>query len=457
MSYSEDGGKTFTTDRVTMIHGDFHAMWINPENSNHMLLGSDGGIHYSYDRGLTWDFVNTLALGQFYEVGYDMETPYNIYGGLQDNGSWGGPVRTRYQQGITNEDWFRVGGGDGFYTQIDPNDPTTVYVESQNGNLRRLDLESLETKNIRPEPDEGETRYRFDWNSPVLISPHDSTTIYYGGNRLFTSKNRGDVWTRSVDLTKNMDRDEMPIMGVMPSDETLSRNDGISSYGQIISISESPLKAGLLYVGTDDGNLQVSRDGGESWTNVFDRLTGVPRPDLCQSCGCLTPCGRTRLRDARRAPQRRLRHLRLCERRPRRKLAPDHERHARRPHDDVIREHPRNENLLVAGGELGAYVSLDRGATWHELTGPLPRVPVDDITIHPRENDLILATHGRSIWVLDDMTPLEKMSESVMSADLHLFEIRDAIGYRSFRHKGNTGHKMFIAPNPPEGRSFPIT
>ena len=232
MFYSEDGGKTFTNDRVTMIHGDFHAMWINPQNSNHMLLGSDGGIHYSYDRGLTWDFVNTLALGQFYEVGYDMETPYNIYGGLQDNGSWGGPVRTRYQQGITNEDWFRVGGGDGFYTQIDPNDPTTVYVESQNGNLQRLDLESLETKSIRPEPDEGETRYRFDWNSPVLISPHDSTTIYYGGNRLFTSKNRGDVWTRSVDLTKNMDRDEMPIMGVMPSDETLSRNDGISSYGQ---------------------------------------------------------------------------------------------------------------------------------------------------------------------------------------------------------------------------------
>ncbi len=451
MFYSEDGGKTFVDDRVTMIHGDFHAMWINPDNSNHMLLGSDGGIHYSYDRGLTWDFVNTLALGQFYEVGYDMDTPYNIYGGLQDNGSWGGPVRTRYQQGITNEDWFRVGGGDGFYTQIDPNDPTTVYVESQNGNLRRLDLESLETKSIRPEPEDGEDRYRFDWNSPVLLSPHDATTIYYGGNRLFTSKNRGDVWTRSVDLTKNMDRDEMPIMGVMPSDETLSRNDGISSYGQIITISESPLQAGLLYVGTDDGNLQVSRDGGESWTNVFKGLTGVPDPTYV-----------SRVVASRYAEGRVYATLdghRNDDFGTYVFVSDDHGKSWRRitsgiPEGhtmNVIREHPRNENLLVLGGELGAYVSFDRGAMWHELTGPLPRVPVDDITIHPRENDLILATHGRSIWVLDDMTPLENMSESVMSADLHLFEIRDAIGYRSFRHKGNTGHKMFIAPNPPEG------
>ena len=226
-----------------------------------MLLGSDGGIHYSYDRGLTWDFVNTLALGQFYEIGYDMETPYNIYGGLQDNANWGGPVRTRHQQGISNEDWFSVGGDDGFYTQIDPNDATTIYFESQNGVLRRL-----EAKSIRPEPDEGETRYRFDWNSPVVISPHDSKTIYYGGNRLFKSTNRGDEWTRTVDLSKNRDRDELPIMGVMLNDDTLSRNDGISTYGQITTISESPLVQGLLYVGTDDGNIQVSRNGGEAGT-----------------------------------------------------------------------------------------------------------------------------------------------------------------------------------------------
>ena len=294
MYNSDDGGRTFVTDRVTRIHGDHHALWINPRDSNHVLLGSDGGIHYSYDRGLTWDFVNTLALGQFYEIGYDMETPYNIYGGLQDNGSWGGPVRTRHQQGISNEDWFSVGGDDGFYTQVDPNDATTIYVESQNGVLRRLDTRSLETKTIRPEPGEGENRYRFDWNSPVAISPHDSKTIYYGGNRLFKSTNRGDEWTRTVDLSKNRDRDELPIMGVMLNDDTLSRNDGISAYGQITTISESPLVQGLLYVGTDDGNIQVSRDGGESWNNVAANLPGGDEETYVTRVVSSPSCAKTR-------------------------------------------------------------------------------------------------------------------------------------------------------------------
>ena len=451
MYNSEDGGRTFVTDRVTRIHGDYHALWINPQDSNHMLLGSDGGIHYSYDRGLTWNFVNSLALGQFYEIGYDMETPYNVYGGLQDNGSWGGPVRTRYQQGITNEDWFRVGGGDGFYTQIDPTDPTTIYVESQNGNLRRLDLKSLETKSIRPEPEEGEARYRFDWNSPIVISPHDSKTIFYGGNRLFTSANRGDVWTRSEDLSKNMDRDEMPIMGVMSSDETLSRNDGISTYGQIVTVSESPLRRGVLYVGTDDGNVQVSRDGGTSWTNVGPALPGVPEDTYV-----------TRVVASHHAEGRV--YATLDGHRN-----DDFSTYVFKSDDygaswepirdgipeghtlNVIREHPRNENLLVAGGELGAYLSFDRGRRWHALKGRLPRVPVDDIAIHPRDNDLILGTHGRSIYVLDDITPLEEMSESILTSELHAFPIRDAVSYRSYRHKGNTGHQMFIAENPPAG------
>jgi photosystem II stability/assembly factor-like uncharacterized protein len=451
MYTSDDGGKTFTTERVTRIHGDYHALWINPTDSNHMVLGSDGGIHYSYDRGLTWDFVNSLALGQFYEIGYDMATPYNVYGGLQDNGSWGGPVRTRYEQGITNEDWFRVGGGDGFYTQIDPNDPTTVYVESQNGNLRRLDLKSLETKGIRPEPEEDEPPYRFDWNSPILISPHDSKTVYYGGNRLFRSTNRGDEWTRSADLTKNLDRDEMPIMGVMLDDETLSRNDGISTFGQITVISESPLRAGVVYVGTDDGNLQVTRDGGETWSNVAANLNGVPeRTYVTRVVASAHAEGRVYATlDGHRNDDFRTYALRsddfgaswrsITEGIP--------EGHTL----NVVREHPRNESLLFAGGEFGAYVSFDGGGGWHELSGSIPRVPVDDIAIHPRENDLILGTHGRSIWVLDDMTPLEELSEDVLSAELHVFPIREAVSYRIYRHKGNTGHKMFLAENPPPG------
>ena len=403
--------------------------------------------------------MNSLALGQFYEIGYDMATPYNIYGGLQDNGSWGGPVRTRHQQGISNEDWFRVGGGDGFYTQIDPNDATTIYVESQNGNLRRFDLSSLETKAIRPEPDEGETRYRFDWNSPVVISSHDSKTIYYGGNRLFTSTNRGDEWTRTIDLSKNHDRDEMPIMGIVLNDDTLSRNDGISTYGQIITISESPLVQGLLYVGTDDGNIQVSRDGGESWNNVAANLPGG-HPGIHP--GIHEETYVTRVVSSQHAEGRVYATLdghRNDDFATYAFASDDYGETWRRittgiPEGhtlNVIREHPDNGALLFAGGERGVYVSFDGGEVWHEMRGSFPRVPVDDIAIHPRDNDLILGTHGRSIWVLDDMKPLENLSDAVLAAKLHVFPIRDAINYRSFHYKGHPGHKIFLAENPPQG------
>ena len=451
MVYSQDGGKTFVDDWVQTIHGDFHALWINPADSNHMLAGSDGGVHYSYDRGRTWDFVNTMALGQFYEIGYDMETPYNIYGGLQDNGSWGGPVRTLYRRGITNEDWFRVGGGDGFYTQVDPNDPTTVYVESQNGNVSRLDLETSERKSIRPEPEDESERYRFDWNSPILISPHNSQTIYYGGNRLFKSTDRGDTWTTTDDLSKDQDRDEMPIMGVEVTDDTPSRHDGISTFGQIISISESPRREGVLYVGTDDGNVQVSQDGGTSWQEVAGLIPDLPEGTYVSRVQASYHAD-TRVyatMDGHRSDDYSV-YVYVSE------DSGDSWRSLASNIPDghtmnVIREHPRNENLLVLGGEFGAYITINRGEEWHQIKGAVPTVPVDDIAIHSRDNDLILGTHGRSIWVLDDMTPLEKLSEGVLASDLHLFDVRDAVGYRINNHKGNTGHKMFIAPNPPEG------
>ena len=451
MVYSQDGGKTFVDDWVQTIHGDFHALWINPADSNHMLAGSDGGVHYSYDRGRTWDFVNTMALGQFYEIGYDMETPYNIYGGLQDNGSWGGPVRTLYRRGITNEDWVRVGGGDGFYTQVDPNDPTTVYVESQNGNVSRLDLETSERKSIRPEPEDESERYRFDWNSPILISPHNSQTIYYGGNRLFKSTDRGDTWTTTDDLSKDQDRDEMPIMGVEVTDDTPSRHDGISTFGQIISISESPRREGVLYVGTDDGNVQVSQDGGTSWQEVAGLIPDLPEGTYVSRVQASYHAD-TRVyatMDGHRSDDYSV-YVYVSE------DSGDSWRSLASNIPDghtmnVIREHPRNENLLVLGGEFGAYITINRGEEWHQVKGAVPTVPVDDIAIHSRDNDLILGTHGRSIWVLDDMTPLEKLSEGVLASDLHLFDVRDAVGYRINNHKGNTGHKMFIAPNPPEG------
>ncbi len=453
MYYSEDGGKTFTTRLVQRIHGDYHAMWINPENSDHMIVGSDGGIHWSYDRGRSWDFVNTLALGQFYEIGVDMRKPYFICGGLQDNGSWCGPSQTWWQQGITNEDWYRVGGGDGFYVQIDPTDPNIVYGESQDGNLYRRDLRTNESRGIRPEPKEGEPRYRFQWNSPIVISAHDSKTIYYGGNFLFKSTDRGDTWTKlGGDLTTGVERDKLPIMGKVPDGETRSRHDGVQAYPTITTISESPLRPGLLWVGTDDGNLQVTRDDGQRWRNVAERVPGLPKGTYVSRVVASrhAECTAYATFDGHRSNDFNVYVYTTTDCGDTWKAIssglPNNNGIA-----NVIREHPRNPSLLFLGTEYGAYVSFDRGANWHRLKMNLPVVPVDDIAIHPRENDLLFGTHGRSIWVLDDLTPLEQLNESVLAADLHLFDIRPATAWRIYGHKGNTGHKMFIAENPPYG------
>src|SRR4029079_10486806 len=232
--------------------------------------GSDGGIHFSWDRGRTWDYINTIPLGQFYEIGYDFRKPYWVYGGVQDNGSWGAPVATLNFTGPSNDEWIRVGGGDGFYNQVDPEDPMTVYTESQNGSIQRVNLGTGESKSIRPQPDDIRDRYRFDWDSPIFISPHNHRRIMLGGNRLFVSNDRGDTWTSTPDLTKNIDRNKLEIMGVVPGPNTLSRHDGQENFGQILTIAESPIKQGVLWVGTDDGNLQVSRDDGKTWKNVVE-------------------------------------------------------------------------------------------------------------------------------------------------------------------------------------------
>lgn len=450
---SEDGGKTFVTTRGQRIHGDYHAMWINPANSQHMIVGTDGGIHWTWDGGRSWDFVNTLALGQFYEIGVDLRDPYFICGGLQDNGSWCGPSRTWFQQGIANDDWVRVGSGDGFYVQIDPADPATLYAESQDGNLIRRDLRTGESRPIRPREKDGEARYRFQWNSPIVISAHDAKTIYYGGNFLFKSTDRGDTWTKiSPDLTTGQDRDKLPIMGRVPDAETRSRHDGVVHWPAITTVSESPLTPQLLWVGTDDGNLQITRDAGAGWRNVAGRVPGVPpgtyvsrvvasrhaegtayatfdghrQNDFNVYVYATTDYGETWKPISSGIPN----NLGVV---------------------NVIREHPRNPSLLFVGTEYGAHVSFDRGASWSRLKMNLPVVPVDDIVIHPRENDLIFGTHGRSIWVLDDITPLEQLSDKVLAANLHLFAIRPAKAWRMSNHKGNTGHKTFLAPNPPYG------
>ncbi len=451
MFNSEDGGKTWIENLVQRIHGDFHALWIDPADSNHVLAGSDGGLHASYDRGRTWDFINTIPLGQFYEVSLDNQKPFWVYGGLQDNGSWSGPSGTLNQEGITNDDWFRTGGGDGFYSVVDPTDPGIIYVESQNGTVSRLELKTGERKSIRPEARPGEKRYRFDWNSPIVISPHNNRTIYFGGNRVFRSPDRGNTWTWSEDLTKDQDREKLTIMSALPGKETLSRHDGVETFGQIVTLAESPIKEGLLYAGTDDGNLQISRDSGKTWKNIIDKVPGVPKNTYV-----------SRVVPSRYAEG--TAYLTLDGHR-----SDDYNTYMFMTTDfgeswktiksniptgvtaRVIREHPRNQNLLFLGTEFGAYVSFDRGGRWTRLKGNLPLVRIDDIQIHARDNALVLATHGRSIWVLDDLSPLERASENILTSDIHLFDVAPATHFRLYGRKGNTGHKWFAAPNPPYG------
>ena len=453
MFYSEDGGKKFVTDRVKGIHGDFHAMWIDPADSNHMITGSDGGIHWSYDSGRTWDFINTLAIGQFYEISVDNDKPYHICGGLQDNGSWCGPSQSLTREGITNEDWRVIHGGDGFYAAIDPVESWIVYTESQDGHIDRRDLRTGQQRSIEPEAKNGEPHYRFQWNSPVAVSAYNHTTIYYGGNYLFKSTDRGDTWTRlGGDLTTGVDRNKLQIFGKTPDKKTLSRHDGVQEYPTITTLSESPLTANVLWVGTDDGNLQVTRDGGKNWKNVVSRVPGVPKGTYVSRVVASKAGEGAAFAtfDGHRSEDYGVYIFATNDYgetwKPIHSGIPDS---AGTVH--VIREHPRNHNLLFAGTEFGLWVSWDRGANWTALKNNFPTVPVDDIQIQPRDNDLVLATHGRSIWILDDITPLEKMDTATLNSGLTLFPPHAGITFNIRQRRWSGGQKSFTAKNPPYG------
>jgi len=453
MFNSDDGGRTFRANLVQRIHGDYHALWINPQNSDHVIAGSDGGIHWSWDRGRTWDFIDDIPLGQFYEIGANMDTPYLVCGGLQDNNTWCGPSATLYSDGIPNGEWFTIGGGDGFYAQFDPYDSNIVYAESQDGNVLRRHLVHKESKSIRPQPEEGEARYRFQWNSPIVPSKHTAGTIYYAGNFVFKSTDRGDNWTKiSADLTSGEERDKKEIMGKVPDRYTLSRHDGVQQWPAISTLAESSRNKDILWAGTDDGNLHVTRDGGKTWTNVMGKVPGVPKGTYVSRVIASHHADGTAYAtfDGHRSNDFGIYVFSTTDFgqtwKAIRNGIPENKGIV-----NVIREHHRSPNLLFVGTEYGAYVSFDRGANWTRLKMNLPMVPVDDIYIHPRDNDLILGTHGRSIWILDDLTPLEQMSAQVLASDFHVFDSRSATSWRISGRttSASTGHKMFFGENPP--------
>ena len=436
-------------------------MWIDPMDPDHFVVGNDGGVYISYDRGQTTDFVSNLPIAQYYAIDLDNREPfYYVYGGLQDNSSWAGPSQTRNRQGITNSDWYVTVGGDGFYSAVDPTDPNVVYAESQNGGIIRYDVKTGEQKSIQPQPKFGQQNLRWNWSAPIIVSPHDHNTLYFGANYLFRSPNRGDSWEQlGGDLTRQLDRDKLPIMGKLWTKDAVAWHAGTADFGNISTIDESPIRKGLLYVGTDDGLIQVSRDGGATWTKI-SKFPGVPdmmyvsrvvasnhdegtvyatfdghrsndfKPYVLKS----TDYGKTWRSIASNLPVSSV---------------------------QVIREYPRAPSLLFLGNEMGAYYSGNGGGTWSRLQYNLPTVPVHDIKIHPRENDLVIGTHGRGIYIIDDITPLERLAEAERAGAMYLFPVNSVklFNYNTSipggaRGAGSLGERSFSAPNPAFGTTL---
>lgn len=449
---SQDGGAHFK-ERDTDVHSDFHALWIDPANSAHMLAGNDGGLWMTKDMGRSWNFINNMPIGQVYRVGYDFETPYRLCAGFQDNGAVCGPSRDRVASGIPNSAWAAIHTADGFYAVIDPKNPNIVYTDAQEGQLVRFNRTTHQWAPIQPEPKVNEPQYRFTWDAPLVISHKDTNTIFFGGNYLFKSTDRGDTWTKlGGDLTTNADRYKLPILGKLPSRDTVLLNYGVTFYPSITQISQSPVNTDVLWVGTEDGNLQVSRDGGKTWKNVAANVPGLPKgtwvtgietSHFAAGTAYVTFDGH-RANDFKVYVDRTTDYGKTWQSISSNLTVDDGTAH-------VIREDPYNARLLFLGTEFGAFYSINQGEHWTRLGNGFPDVRVDDIQIQPREHDLILGTYGRSIWVLDDIRPLEELS-AAQSTELTFFKPRTATEWQMYLDEGNgfAGQSTFNGPNPPD-------
>jgi len=452
LSRSTDGGRTFS--RIANgVHGDHQALWIDPDNPRRILSGSDGGYQISYDGGDTFEIINNFPISQFYHVNLDMQRPYNVCGGLQDNGNWCGPSRVPKAEGIQNGDWYLLSYGDGFWAIPEP-DGRFVYSNSQGGPIYATDTTTGAVRHIHPHPvkvgsaGEGiaDHKYRFNWNAGMAMSPHDPNTLYYGGNVLFRSTNRGHSWdVISPDLTTNDKSKQQSSGGPVTPDNTAAE-----FHCTILTIAESPVQRGVIWVGTDDGNIQLTRDGGKSWTNVVRNVPGLPPyswipaieasryeagtayvavdrhrdDDFGPYIFKTTDFGRTWTSIKGNLPAKGYVH--------------------------VVREDPRNRNLLYAGTEAGVFASWDGGGRWVSIRTNLPPVAVNDMQVHPRDNDLVIATHSRGIFILDDLTPLQQLAEA-MKTELHVFAPQPAVRYAIWNRDGDLAQKVFTGRNPPYG------
>jgi photosystem II stability/assembly factor-like uncharacterized protein len=441
---ADDGGKTFR-EVFSNVHSEDHALWVDPDDPNHLILGGDGGVSISWTRGegQNWLFRENLPVGQFYEIGVDMRDPYYVCGGLQDNGVWCVPSATRQARGISNSDAYNIHGGDGFYASIDPKDPNVIFTEMQNGGVNRVDLRTLERQAVKPEKTKkDDPNYRWNWNSPIVMSSFDTSRLYMGANVVFKSTDRGVTWTAiSPDLTTNTDPKTLGMRGT---------EGGGAGYGTLTTIGESGLDANVLYTGSDDGQLQVTRDGGLKWTNLTSRIPNLPAKTYVSGV-VASAHEKGRVYATFDGHQN-------DDYRPYVYVSDDYGQTWRSlshglPETSVnrLREHPKNPRLLFIGHERGVHASINGGSSWVSLNTNLPAVPVDDLVVHPRENDLIIGTHGRSIWILDDLSPLEALTPDVVTAEQRLLPSKPARLLSLYRTQEWFGVGVFFAPNPEYG------
>jgi photosystem II stability/assembly factor-like uncharacterized protein len=444
---SEDGGKTF---HVINAGGDNHDLWIDPTDPNRLLEGSDMGFYASSDRGRTWDYLNTVPMGQAYRIGYDMDEPYHVMAGFQDHEVWWGPNEIWSDSGVTNGDWKHlVVWGDGNYAMADPNDANTVYLDTHFGDITRVDVRTGEAQFITPYAVSqtgtgvGAFKYRFSWDAPLYLSPHNPNVLYFGGNVLFRTADRGNTWTVvSPDLTTNNAEEEKSSGGPIAPD-----NSNAESHCTIFAISEDAADPKTLWVGTDDGNVQLTRDGGAHWTNVVHNVAGLPANSWVSSIHAShTVAGRAYVSFDRHQ---------MGDFAPYVYVTDDYGKSWRKISDGlssyvhVVFEDPRQPNLLYAGTQVGVFASFDRGLTWTDLRLGLPHLPVYDLTVHPRDNDLIMATHGRGIYVLDDVTPLQHLAQAEKAQEM---VFKPVTAYRYIPTPSvKRGARPFVAKNKPYG------
>ncbi|MBO6607744.1 VPS10 domain-containing protein [Psychroserpens sp.] len=453
MSVTRNGGKSFDLVGEDTKHVDNHCMWINPHNNKHFLVGCDGGIYETFDGAKTWDFKKNLPVTQFYKVAVDNDSPfYNIYGGTQDNFSIGGPSRVLTEHGIRNSEWFITNGGDGFESQIDPNNPNIVYAQSQYGGLVRFDKKSGEAVGIKPKARKGENAYRFNWDAPLVVSRHMPGRLYFSANKVFRSDDYGNSWdVISEDLSQQIDRNTLKVYGRVLSIDAVMKNGSTSLYGSIVAFSESPLNKDLLAAGTDDGLIHISEDGGSSWRKISS-IPGAPNQSYVNSV-YLSKHDENVIYAA-------FNHHKFGDFKPYVFMSSDKGNSWKAIQSNLpdrgsvyaIEEDHIDNDLIFAGTEFGAFFSPDKGENWKQLKAGLPTIAVRDIAIQERENDLVLGTFGRGFYVMDDYSVLRNIENSDISEDAIIYPIRTALMWEKssplgLPGKSFQGDNFYTAPN----------